>query len=82
MILEELYGKKGVYFRMGGSIPAMGLFQKMLGKDVTMFAFGHSDENCHAPNEFARLDSFRRSEKAYVRLFMRLGELGVTKEEL
>lgn len=88
-VLEEVYGRKPVYFRMGGSIPVLTHLRDVLGVETTMFAFGHSDENVHAPDEYARIDSFRRGEKAYVRLFAELGGRGGTgraerggKEEL
>lgn len=68
-VLTDEYGREPVFFRMGGSIPVMPYLQEYLNLETTMFAFGHSDENVHAPNEFARLDSFLRGEKAYVRLF-------------
>lgn len=68
-VLKEVYNREPVYIGMGGSIPVLSLFRKVLSLETTMFAFGHSDENVHAPDEFARIDSFRRGEKAYVRLF-------------
>jgi len=37
------------------------------------FAFGLRDEQAHAPDEFFRLDSFRRGQLAYARLLRRLG---------
>lgn len=67
-VLTELYGKDPVLFRMGGSIPVMSYLREHLGLETTMFAFGHSDENVHAPDEFARIDSLERAEIAYVRL--------------
>jgi acetylornithine deacetylase/succinyl-diaminopimelate desuccinylase-like protein len=67
-VLEELFGKPPVYFYMGGSIPATSHLQDVLDVDTVMFAFGHSDENIHAPDEFARLDSLDRGEIAYTRL--------------
>lgn len=66
-VLTELYGKEPVYFRMGGSIPLTGIVKEVLGIETVMFAFGHNDENIHAPDEFARISSFDRGEKAYVK---------------
>lgn len=72
-VLRALYdGREPAYFRMGGSIPAMALFHRELGVEVTMFAFGLADENVHAPDEFARVAELRKAERAYVML---LGEL-------
>ena len=50
-VLEEVMGKATLYYREGGTIPAMALLQKQLGVDMTMFAFGLPDDRIHAPNE-------------------------------
>ena len=44
-------GKPTLYYREGGTIPAMALLKKELGVDMTMFAFGLPDDRIHAPNE-------------------------------
>lgn len=67
-VLNELYNREPVYRGMGGSIPVLSLFRKVLSIETTMFAFGHADENVHAPDEYARIDILRLGEKAYVRL--------------
>lgn len=71
-VLEEVYGRAPYRARVGGSIPVMTTLQKELGIHATMFAFSHDDENLHAPDEFFRLDAFRRGQEAYCRLFERL----------
>lgn len=81
-VLKEIYEREAVTFMMGGSIPVFGYLRDVLGLETSMFAFGHADENVHAPDEFARLDSFRRGERAYVRLLARLGAMESGKEEL
>jgi acetylornithine deacetylase/succinyl-diaminopimelate desuccinylase-like protein len=70
----ELFGKEPYYGRMGGSIPVCGMFLKELNAYTVNFAFGLMDENIHAPDEFFRLSSFRRSQKAYCMLLNRLGQ--------
>ena len=72
-VLTEFYGREPYQTRSGGSIPITGVFQEQLGIDTIGFAFGIEDENFHAPDEFFRLASFRRSQKAYVRLLEELG---------
>lgn len=87
-VLTPMYGRDPVYVRFGGSIPAVGLLQSVLGIDVTMYSFALSDENVHAPDEFARIEQLRRSEIAYVRLFGEFVKRGLdscewdTKEDL
>lgn len=60
---------------MGGSIPVFEHLREVLSVETTMLAFGHSDENVHAPDEFGRIDSFRIGEKAYVKLLHGLGDV-------
>ncbi len=73
-VLEEVYGKPAYKTRVGGSIPVMSTLLDELGLHAVMFAFGHEDENQHAPDEFFRLPTFRRGQTAYARLMERLGE--------
>lgn len=55
--LEEIFGKKPLWFREGGAVPVVSDFQKV-GKDVIMVGFGLPDDNIHAPNEKMDLDNF------------------------
>lgn len=73
-VLQELYGKTPYHTRTGGSIPVCELFLTHLGAYTVGFAFGLSDEQIHAPNEFFRLTSFRRGPVAYGKLLHRLAE--------
>ncbi len=72
-VLEEVYGKAPHQTRVGGSIPVMSTLLEQLGVHAVMFAFGHEDENQHAPDEFFRLPTFRLGQTAYARLMERLG---------
>ena len=74
VVLEELYGRKPYYVRSGGSIPICGLFLDHLGVYTVNFGFGLEDENVHAPNEFYRLSSFERGQRAYGKLLYQLAE--------
>jgi acetylornithine deacetylase/succinyl-diaminopimelate desuccinylase-like protein len=73
-VLEELYGKAPYYRRVGGSIPVCELFLTHLGAYTVGFAFGLEDEQIHAPNEFYRLNSFRRGPVAYGKILHRLAQ--------
>jgi acetylornithine deacetylase/succinyl-diaminopimelate desuccinylase-like protein len=72
-VLKDLYGKEPYWVRMGGSIPANAMFQTYLGAYTIVFAFGLDDELQHSPNEFFRVSSYERGQKAYGMLFERLG---------
>lgn len=71
--LKELYGKEPYITRMGGTIPVSGIFLKFLKAHMVNFAFGLNDENIHAPDEFYRISSFKRSLVAYCMMLERLG---------
>ncbi len=70
----ELYGKEPFYVRSGGSIPVTSMFLESLDAYTVNFAFGLHDENVHSPNEFFRLESFDRGQKAYCMLFEEFGK--------
>ncbi len=72
-ILTEVYGRAPYRTRLGGSIPVMTTLLEHLGLHAVIFGFSHDDENLHAPNEFFRLDVFRKGQTAYGRLLERLG---------
>jgi len=72
--LRELYGKEPYVIRTGGTIPVSGIFLKYLNAHMVNFAFGLNDENIHAPDEFFRVNSFKRALNAYCLMLERLGK--------
>ena len=73
---KAVYGREPYYIRGGGSIPFCSLMERILGAYTVIFSFGLDDENAHAPDEFFRLESFRRGQKAYGMLLEELGGEG------
>ncbi|MDH4267933.1 MAG: dipeptidase [Deltaproteobacteria bacterium] len=73
-VLQDLYGKEPYRIRTGGTIPANALFLQLLGAYTIVFGFGLQDELQHSPNEFFRISSYERGQKAYGRLLNQLGE--------
>ncbi len=71
-VLAKLYGQEPYVARMGGTIPVSGIFLKFLNAHMVNFAFGLNDENIHAPDEFFRISSFKRSLNAYGMVLERL----------
>jgi acetylornithine deacetylase/succinyl-diaminopimelate desuccinylase-like protein len=59
---------------MGGTIPANAMFRSYLGAYTIVFAFGLNDELQHSPNEFFRIASYERGQKAYGMLWERLAK--------
>jgi acetylornithine deacetylase/succinyl-diaminopimelate desuccinylase-like protein len=72
--MEQVFKKKTVYMRSGGSIPIAGLLHDMLGVPVVMMGFGLPDDNLHAPNEKFHLPNFYRGIEAVGRYLELLGE--------
>jgi acetylornithine deacetylase/succinyl-diaminopimelate desuccinylase-like protein len=72
--MEQVFHKKTVFMRSGGSIPIVGLFQKHLGASSVMMGFGLPDDNLHAPNEKFHLPNFYRGIEAVGRYLELLGQ--------
>ncbi len=64
---EEVYGKKPLFTREGGSIPIVADFQKTLGVDSVLMGFGLNSDAIHSPNEHFSLTDFVRGIKTSAR---------------
>ena len=71
--LQETYGVRPIFVRMGGTLPVAEMFQRMLGLDTVYFSFSTGDEDFHAPNEFFRVERLHQGLAAWARLWERLG---------
>ena len=71
-VLEELFGNPPFIVRSGGTIPATGIFQEILGADSVMFGWSMPGSGAHAPNEWYRLEDYERGRIAYAMLLDRL----------
>jgi len=71
--LEQVFKKKTVYVRGGGSIPIVGVFSKHLKIPSVLMGFGLPDDNLHAPNEKFHLPNFYRGIEVVARYFNLLG---------
>jgi acetylornithine deacetylase/succinyl-diaminopimelate desuccinylase-like protein len=52
------FGVPPVFLRSGGTIPAVSLFQKLLGVPTVLMGFALPDDRMHAPNEKFHLPNF------------------------
>ena len=66
--LEDVWGKRPVRVREGGSIPIVGTFSKVLRVPVALIGFGLSDDNLHSPNEKFNLSHFYNGIRTVARL--------------
>jgi len=64
--LETAYGVPTTYTRMGGSIPIVETFNRVLNLPAVLMGFGLEDENIHAPNEHFHLENFDKGMVALV----------------
>ena len=64
--LEAVYpGQPVLLAKIGGTLPATDLFERVLGAKTLFFSFSTSDENLHAPNEFLRTARLREGMRAW-----------------
>lgn len=55
---EDVFGKKPIPTRDGGSIPIVALFKKELGLDTVLMGFGFDSDAIHSPNEHYGVENF------------------------
>jgi acetylornithine deacetylase/succinyl-diaminopimelate desuccinylase-like protein len=72
--MEQIFQKKTVYMRSGGSIPVVGQIQDCLKIPCVMMGFGLPDDNLHAPNEKFHLPNFYRGIESVARYLELLGQ--------
>lgn len=73
-VLRRQFGQEPAMVLMGGSLPLADLVRQRLGIDLIFFSFSTADEDFHAPNEFFRLDRFRRGILSWIDFWESVGE--------
>ncbi len=71
---EQVFGRKPLFIREGGSIPVVAVFQEHLGIDSVMMGFGLPDDRIHAPNERFFLPNFYRGISTAIYFFDAFGQ--------
>jgi acetylornithine deacetylase/succinyl-diaminopimelate desuccinylase-like protein len=67
-VLTEFFGKEPAVLYVGGGVPALSFVPDAGGPQLVSFGFQRSDEGFHADNEFMRIASFQKAQRAYARL--------------
>lgn len=72
---EDIWGKRPVRVREGGSIPIVTTFAQVLEVPVLLIGFGLNDDRLHSPNEKFNISHFYNGVRTVARLLDRMGEL-------
>ena len=73
---EMVYGVKPVFTRDGGSIPAVAMFQQVLGVPSIMLNLGLADDGYHSPNERFKIDLFFKGIQTLAQYYRELAVVG------
>jgi acetylornithine deacetylase/succinyl-diaminopimelate desuccinylase-like protein len=66
--LKAEWGKDTALIAMGGSIPVVGHFQKLLKMESLLVGFALDDDRIHSPNEKYELNSFHKGARSWARI--------------
>lgn len=72
---EEVWGKRPLSVKEGGSIPIITKFKEQLGTDVVLMGFGLDSDAIHSPNEHFSLISFEKGIHTVISFYNHLAKL-------
>ena len=67
--LEQVWGKRPLFKREGGSIGVVVELQKYAGVDSVLTGFGLPEDNAHSPNEKLHLPTWNKGIDAFINMF-------------
>lgn len=67
--IQEVFGKKAIPTREGGSIPITALFQEILGLDPILLGFGLDTDAIHSPNEHYGVKNYLKGIETIAQFF-------------
>ena len=73
--LNQVYTRPAVLIGSGGSIPAVGAIQRILGAPALLMGFGLDDDCVHSPNEKFEVGCFEGAQKSHAALLSEVGRM-------
>lgn len=73
--VEDVYGKKPIPYRSGGSIPIISTFEQILGLKSILLGFGLESDAIHSPNENYPLEQFYKGIRTIPMFYKHFAEL-------
>ncbi len=70
--MEEVWGKRPLFERAGGSIAVVAMLQKKLAMESLLMGCSLPDDAMHSPNEKLHLPTWHKCTEAFVRFFCNL----------
>ena len=70
----DIYGKRPVPTRSGGSIPIISTFESILGIKSILMGFGLESDAIHSPNENYPLENFYKGIETIIRFYMHFAD--------
>jgi acetylornithine deacetylase/succinyl-diaminopimelate desuccinylase-like protein len=70
--VAEVWGRRPLYLREGGSVPIIADIKRVTGLDSVMFGLFLPEDNLHAPNESFNLDVMKKGTETTKRMFAAL----------
>ena len=70
--LESVWGTRPLFRRVGGTIPVVGMIQRILGVESVLTGFGLPEDNVHSPNERIHLPTWEKGIEALIHFFYNL----------
>lgn len=68
--LKSAWGKDPLFRREGGSVPVVGMMQRILGLESALSGFGLPDDHIHSPNERLHLPTWYRGIQAVIEFLL------------
>ena len=74
--LRQVFGRDAALIGTGGSIPAVGSIQRILGVDSLLVGFGLDDDRVHSPNEKFEVRCFMNGTRSHAAMLGEFGAMG------